>query len=82
MARSKEELNRRKARAKVWLDFRKEFLFSQVQLADALGISRRMVQYAESATVTPNKEILARFDELMRKHQREKVRSQSKESFI
>jgi DNA-binding XRE family transcriptional regulator len=77
MARSKEELNRRKARAKVWLDFRKENLLSQTALASILEMSRRMIQYIEAGTVTPNKDIQERFSALMRKYQKEKAREKA-----
>lgn len=77
MARSKEELNRRKARAKVWTEFRKENLLSQTALASILEMSRRMIQYIEAGVVTPNKEIQERFADLMRKYQREKQREKA-----
>lgn len=34
--------------AKEWKTFRKRFMFSQQKLAEALGCSRRKVQYVES----------------------------------
>lgn len=43
-----EEKKLQKRIAKEWKAFRRTFLFSQVRLAEALGISRRAVQYVES----------------------------------
>jgi DNA-binding XRE family transcriptional regulator len=69
---TKEEENRRKARAKLWTEFRADFLLTQSQLAELLGISRRMVQYVEKASVTPDRPIQSRFLTLYKQYHAEK----------
>jgi DNA-binding XRE family transcriptional regulator len=59
-----EDLEQREVRKREWLAFRKEFLFTQVKLADVLGISRRSVQLVESAKVTPLAQTLRAFNAL------------------
>jgi DNA-binding XRE family transcriptional regulator len=69
---TKGEDNRRKARAKLWVEFRNDFLLTQNQLAELIGISRRMVQYVESAKVTPDKPIQSRFLTLYKQYHAER----------
>jgi DNA-binding XRE family transcriptional regulator len=69
---TKEEENRRKARAKLWTEFRADFLLTQSQLAELLGISRRTVQYVEDAEVTPNKRVQSLFLTLYKQYHAEK----------
>lgn len=67
------ELERRKARVVEWVTFRRKYLFSQVRLAEALGVSRRTVQYVEDvdAEFTPTPEMLSRFALLKSKYESE-----------
>lgn len=58
--------------------FRRRFLFSQVQLSEALGVSRRTVQYAESGKggdpdwpCIPQPSTLLKFKQLKAKHEKE-----------
>lgn len=69
---TKEDLNRRKSRAKLWKEFRSENLLTQTALAELLGISRRSVQYTERAEIAPHKETDRRFHALMLKYEAEK----------
>jgi hypothetical protein len=46
------ELEDRRQRQAEWREFRKEYLYSQKALSEALKISLREVQYVESGTVT------------------------------
>lgn len=64
----KEEQNKRKSRAKVWKGFMKKYLFTQVNLANALGISRRSVQYVISGEIAPHKGTDEKFRLLMQKY--------------
>lgn len=50
-----------------WMYFRKKFLFSQVMLAETLGISRRAVQYVEAGKVIPIPGTLSKFNALKKK---------------
>jgi DNA-binding XRE family transcriptional regulator len=59
-----EEQKRR--RAKEWRKFRKDFLYSQADLAEALSISRRTVVSVESGVVTPLPRIQRAFRNLVR----------------
>ena len=52
MSRSKpteEDLKDRDSRREEWRKFRKDHLFTQVKLAEVLGLSRRTVQLIEAA---------------------------------
>ena len=80
--KTKEEVNRRKSRAKLWSDFRHEFLITQRQLAEILGISRRTVQYVERGDVTPSKKVQSLFETLAKKHYAEKNAAQKKKAEV
>ncbi len=69
---SREDENRRKSRAKLWREFRAEFLLSQKNLAELLGCSRRTTQYVEQGIVKPNQRIIAAFGDLYKKYHAEK----------
>jgi DNA-binding XRE family transcriptional regulator len=71
---SKEQLQERRARAKEWADFRKNFLFSQRRLAEIVGCSRRTVVNIEAGAVTPHADLLRRFAYLKFKHETERHR--------
>ena len=78
MPPAKTEKAKQRQIAKEWATFRKRFLFSQVELAEALGVSRRLVQYVETGKgqrptwrCIPNDETLARFRVLKSKHEAE-----------
>ena len=70
---TEEDLKIREARSKEWCDFRRDFLFTQVKLADILGISRRCVQLIEKAKVTPLPQTLRNFAALKARHNEGKV---------
>lgn len=57
-----------KARAREWKKFRRKFFFTQVRLADILGVSRRCVQNVEAGKVRPLASTLAVFEVLKGKH--------------
>lgn len=69
----KEELNKRKSRAKRWQEFMDEFLFRQVDLARALGVSRRTLQYVLAGDVTPHEDVQQKFEKLWKKHHKAKL---------
>jgi len=50
--------------AKECLDFRKKYLFSQVKLAEALGISRRTIQMIEGGLTLPHMSTRSKFRDL------------------
>lgn len=64
------ELKARAIRAREWRAFRRNFLYTQVVLAEALGISERSVQYIEHGKVTPGLETQRQFRILQLKHAR------------
>src|SRR4051812_32890423 len=66
---SATELKRAKARAAEWRQFRRNFLYSQLALAEALQISRRSVVAVETGreVITPHPDTLRAFRELKRK---------------
>lgn len=62
------EKRERKDRAHEWKGFRKARLFTQIRLADVLGISRRTVQQIEAGKVAPHPSTLGKFIGLKEKH--------------
>jgi DNA-binding XRE family transcriptional regulator len=67
---SDEELNDAIARQKEWIEFRRKHLFSQVRLAETLGISRRTVQAIEAASAKrPHFDTLRKFYALKAKYE-------------
>jgi DNA-binding XRE family transcriptional regulator len=78
MAVTKAERAKQKKIANDWIQFRGKHLFSQVRLAEALGISRRAVQYTESGRshnpnwgCIPTDETQAKFRALQAKFEKE-----------
>jgi DNA-binding XRE family transcriptional regulator len=68
------QLRARERRAKEWVDFRRNYLFSQRKLAERLGCARRTIVSIESATTTlPHAELPQKFADLRRKHERERI---------
>ncbi len=65
-ARTKADKARKKRIAREWSAFRQEHLYSQVKLAQVLGISRRTVQYveAEDGGPMPSASTLSQFQAL------------------
>jgi DNA-binding XRE family transcriptional regulator len=63
---TRREKQERSARAAEWKQFRRDFLFSQSNLAEALKCSRRTVTSVESGreVVQPSYALLRRFNEL------------------
>lgn len=68
-----EELEARKVRRVEWQRFRRGYLFTQVKLADVLGVSRRTVQKVEAGTTTPLAETLRRFNALRARHENDEA---------
>ena len=68
---SKAEMREREKHARRWLQFRKNFLFTQVKLAEELGVGRRTVQLIEHARVTPTLTTQRTFRDFARKCVRE-----------
>jgi DNA-binding XRE family transcriptional regulator len=61
-------------RAKEWKQFRADYLFTQRELAQTLGIARRTIQSIESeVTVCPSFIVQRKFLALKRKHELERV---------
>jgi DNA-binding XRE family transcriptional regulator len=83
---TEDELEERIARAQEWGQFRQEFGFTQKSLADTLksidtdktgklpGVSRRTIQMIEAGLIKPHAHTLALFEELKRRHERNKDR--------
>jgi DNA-binding XRE family transcriptional regulator len=76
MARPKpteDDLMAREARIVEWRKFRKDHLFTQVKLAEVLGLCRRTVQLIEKGKVTPLPSTQRLFNALKVKHQHEEA---------
>jgi DNA-binding XRE family transcriptional regulator len=71
----KAEHQERRKHARRWLQFRKDFLYTQEKLAEALKISRRTVQLIEGGRVTPNLTTQRVFRDYSLKCQREEGRA-------
>ncbi len=67
-----EDLEERTKRAGILRSFMKDHLFTEVRLAELIGISRRTVQMMRSGSVTPHKDTLRRLDTLMQRHKHKK----------
>jgi predicted transcriptional regulator len=65
---NEEDLEERRVRKQEWLKFRKDYLFTQVKLAEVLGISRRSVQKIEACICTPLPGTLRKFLALKAKY--------------
>ncbi len=72
-----DDLKARAHRRDEWRDFRRDFLFTQARLADALGIDRRTVQKIEAAETTPLPIILEKFADLKAAHSQRKGRKKA-----
>lgn len=69
-ARRREEQQQRQSRAEEWKQFRKDFLYSQGDLAQALNCARRTVVAVESQEVTqPHPSLLRKFRDLKLEHE-------------
>ena len=70
-ALSRESQKQRSERAAEWKQFRRDFLFSQGNLADALGCSRRTVVAVEGGkeVTSPHYDLLRKFRDLRLKHE-------------
>lgn len=76
MARAKptqEDIEEREQRAEEMRTFVKENLFTEVKLAEVLGISRRTVQMMKSGKVSPQDSTLRKWNTLVQKYKRNKV---------
>ncbi len=78
MPPTKKDRTKQRAIAKEWKAFRAKYLFTQQHLAEALGVSRRTVQYVESGKgqspdwpCIPGDETLAKFRALKTKFEGE-----------
>jgi DNA-binding XRE family transcriptional regulator len=68
---SMEANEERAQRAAEWRRFRQTYLFSQSDLADALGVSRRTIVAVEiGETLRPHPGTLRAFRDLKKRHQR------------
>lgn len=67
---SKEDLDKRKTLAEEIQDFLTTHKFTEVRLAEALGISRRSAQMMKAGKVNPNAETLRRWELLRSKYKR------------
>jgi len=66
------ELRERAERAAALTDFMKKNKFTEVKLAEALGISRRSIQMMKSGSVTPHPSTLHKLAALVAKHKKGK----------
>jgi DNA-binding XRE family transcriptional regulator len=71
---TQRELDAVARRSAEWREFRRQFRFSQVDLADALAISRRTVLYIEGQKILqPSSSTLKAFAELKRNMETEEA---------
>lgn len=69
---SREERSKERQQiASEFLEFRRRYLYRQIDLAEALEISRRSVQMHEAGMVLPNLRTRARFLELKKKQKKD-----------
>ena len=67
-----EELKERAERAAALKNFMKDNKFTEMKLAEQLGVSRRSVQMMKSANVTPHESTLRKLAALVAKYKRTK----------
>lgn len=65
---TEEDKEKRIIRAKEWIDFRFNNLFTQRKLAETLGVSRRTVQMVEAGLVTPHPRTIRLFEALVSRY--------------
>ena len=70
---TEEDLNERQVRRQEWVKFRKEHLFTQVKLAEVMGINRRTVQFIEAGQLTPLPGTMRKFNSLKAKYEQERA---------
>jgi DNA-binding XRE family transcriptional regulator len=71
---SSSDKKRAAARASKWKQFRRDYLYSQPNLAYALDCSRRTIVSIEGGeTINPHPDLLRRFRDLRRKHERDEA---------
>ena len=71
---SREDRKRCAVRAAEWRTFRRNFYYSQLDLANALSCARRTVVSIEGArTVSPRLDLLKRFRILKQKHEKGEI---------
>jgi DNA-binding XRE family transcriptional regulator len=69
MPKRSAELTERQERAEAWKQFRRDHLFTQRKLAEALGnISRRTIQQVEAGNITPHSSTLRLFAAFTRRY--------------
>lgn len=62
------DIELRKRRAQEMKHFMKEHLFTEIKLADVLGVSRRTVQMIKAGKVTPTPSTLHKWEALLKSH--------------
>ena len=69
----REDQKRAQARAREWKEFRRAYLYSQRNLADALGCSRRTIVAVEGGreVTCPHADLLRRFRDLKRQQEKQ-----------
>jgi len=70
---SKEDLQERKKLAAAVKQFAKDNLFTEIKLAEVLGLSRRTVQMIKAAKVTPHPSTLHSINGLFAKYKAAKI---------
>jgi len=63
-----EDLDRRQARAEEMKAFMADNNFTEVKLADVLGVSRRTVQMMKAGRVTPSTETIRKWESLLKQY--------------
>lgn len=62
------DMEEREERAKRVRSFMKRFLFSEIRLAETIGVSRRTVQMIKAGKVSPHPDTLRKLNAIMKRH--------------
>jgi hypothetical protein len=68
---TKQDLKDRDTRAQDIKAFMRKFLFTEVRLAEVLGVSRRTIQMIKAGSVTPHPKTLRLWIQIRDKYERE-----------
>jgi DNA-binding XRE family transcriptional regulator len=66
-------IEERRTRAREWKKFRRDYLYSQENLATALGIGRRTITAIEAGECNPTPRILRAFRDLVKRERQAEV---------
>lgn len=68
------DIEEREERASRVKKFMKDFLFSEVRLAETIGVSRRTIQMIKAGKVTPHPDTQRKINTIMKRHENNRDR--------